>query len=57
LEIESAEVLKNITPEFDKLKKSHDEINGVLITALSEKADFDFESRYFGLGLEQTKTQ
>jgi len=47
LEIESAEVLKNLSPDFDKLKKSHNEINGVLITALSEKIDFDFESRYF----------
>lgn len=47
LEIESAEVLKNLSPDFDKLKKSYNEINGVLITALSKKTDFDFESRYF----------
>ncbi len=47
LEIESAELLKNLTPDFDKLKKSHNEINGVLVTALSTKAGFDFESRYF----------
>ena len=47
LEIQSAELLKNLTPDFDKLKKSHKEINGVLVTALSSKANFDFESRYF----------
>lgn len=47
LEIQSAEILKDLTPDFDKLKKSHKEINGVLITALSTKAEFDFESRYF----------
>ncbi|BDD03868.1 PhzF family phenazine biosynthesis protein [Aureibacter tunicatorum] len=47
LEIESAEVLKNLAPDFDKLKKSHNGINGVLVTALSSKPGFDFESRYF----------
>lgn len=47
LEIDSAEVLKNLNPDFAKLKKSHDEINGVLVTALSDKSDYDFESRYF----------
>ncbi|MEM9362143.1 MAG: PhzF family phenazine biosynthesis protein [Bacteroidota bacterium] len=47
LEIQSAELLKNLTPDFDKLKKSHNEINGVLVTALSTKEKFDFESRYF----------
>ena len=47
LEIQSAEVLKNLKPNFDKLKKSHDGINGVLVTALSKKQEYDFESRYF----------
>ncbi len=47
LEIESAEILKNLSPDFDKLKRSHTEINGVLITALSKQTNFDFESRYF----------
>ncbi|MEL6976366.1 MAG: PhzF family phenazine biosynthesis protein [Bacteroidota bacterium] len=47
IEIQSAEALKNLTPDFDKLKKSHNEINGVLVTALSSKTEFDFESRYF----------
>lgn len=47
LEIESAEVLKNLSPDFDKLVKSHNKINGVLVTALSQQVGFDFESRYF----------
>ncbi|GAB1855707.1 PhzF family phenazine biosynthesis protein [Flavobacteriaceae bacterium MHTCC 0001] len=47
LEIESAELLKNLIPNFDKLKKSHKGINGVLVTALSAQPEFDFESRYF----------
>ncbi|WP_299531220.1 PhzF family phenazine biosynthesis protein [Ulvibacterium sp.] len=47
LEIKSAELLKNLSPDFDTLKKSHNEINGVLVTALSTKAEYDFESRYF----------
>ncbi|WOC40128.1 PhzF family phenazine biosynthesis protein [Polaribacter sp. HL-MS24] len=47
LEITNAEILKNLTPDFDKLKKSHIEINGVLVTAISTKPEFDFESRYF----------
>lgn len=47
LEIHSAELLKNLTPDFDKLNESHDEINGVLVTAQSTKEKYDFESRYF----------
>lgn len=47
LEIQSAELLKNLKPDFDKLKKSHDNINGVLVTARSDRPEFDFESRYF----------
>ncbi len=47
LEIQSSVLLKNLSPDFDKLKKSHTGINGVLVTALSARVDFDFESRYF----------
>lgn len=47
LEIESSEVLQKLDPDFEALKKSHNSINGVLITALSRRKDFDFESRYF----------
>lgn len=47
LEIESSEVLTNLFPDFEKLKRSHNSINGVLVTAISERDSFDFESRYF----------
>jgi len=47
IEIESCQLLNNITPNFEKLKASHNSINGVLVTAISDKNDFDFESRYF----------
>ena len=47
LEIESSELLNNLTPDFEKLKRSHNSINGVLVTAISQRNDFDFESRYF----------
>ena len=47
LEIESSKLLNNLTPDFEKLKRSHSSINGVLITAISQRNDFDFESRYF----------
>ncbi|RDY59390.1 PhzF family phenazine biosynthesis protein [Flagellimonas nanhaiensis] len=47
LEIDDCNVLSKLNPDFEKLKKSHDSINGVLVTALSEKPDYDFESRYF----------
>jgi PhzF family phenazine biosynthesis protein len=47
LEIESSEVLENLSPNFEKLKHSHNSINGVLVTAISQRNDYDFESRYF----------
>jgi len=47
LEIEDSVALSKLTPDFAALIKSHDSINGVLITAPSKKSDFDFESRYF----------
>ena len=47
LEIESSELLNNLSPDFESLKRSHTSINGVLVTSISEKSDFDFESRYF----------
>jgi len=47
LEIESAELLNNLSPDFERLKRSHNSINGVLITAISNKNNYDFESRYF----------
>jgi len=47
IEIESCQLLNNLSPNFEKLRASHNSINGVLITAISDKNDFDFESRYF----------
>jgi PhzF family phenazine biosynthesis protein len=47
IEIESCEVLNNLSPDFEKLKRSHHSIDGVLVTSISQKDDYDFESRYF----------
>lgn len=47
LEIKDAEIIQNLQPDFAALVKSHDTINGVLITAPSNKDNYDFESRYF----------
>lgn len=47
LEIESSKVLQALSPDFTKLKNSYESINGVVVTALSQREGFDFESRYF----------
>jgi PhzF family phenazine biosynthesis protein len=47
LEIDDVDVLRSLKPDFDKLIKSHNDINGVLVTALSNNVNCDFESRYF----------
>lgn len=47
LEIESADILAALQPDFAALIRSHDGINGVLVTAQSPNDDFDFHSRYF----------
>jgi PhzF family phenazine biosynthesis protein len=47
LEIESSELLENLSPNFERLKHSHNSINGVLVTAISQRSNYDFESRYF----------
>lgn len=47
LEIDSCDLLNRLQPNFEKLKQSHSGINGVLVTAISQRADYDFESRYF----------
>jgi len=47
LEIENANSLRSLKPNFEKLRKSHDTINGVLVTSKSNQPEFDFESRYF----------
>jgi PhzF family phenazine biosynthesis protein len=47
VEISRSETLKKLKPDFEALYRSHDSINGVLVTARSSQAEFDFESRYF----------
>jgi len=47
LEIESSSTLRELRPDLVKLLKSHNEINGVLVTARSHMTKYDFESRYF----------
>lgn len=47
LEIEGPQELGRLTPNFTALYESHDAINGVLVTAPSDKDGFDFHSRYF----------
>jgi PhzF family phenazine biosynthesis protein len=47
VEIPSTDVLRKLSPDFSALQKSHDNINGVLVTARSTDDDFDFHSRYF----------
>lgn len=47
IEIADSAVLEQLKPNFDALLESHQDISGVVVTALSNKHDFDFESRYF----------
>jgi len=47
LEIASTETLAKLTPDYGALVKSHDSINGVLVTAPSQGDKYDFHSRYF----------
>ncbi len=47
IQIESSEVLQNLSPNYEQLKRSHNAINGVLVTTISKRQNYDFESRYF----------
>ena len=47
LEIRSADLLANVSPDYGALLASHNDINGVLITAPSNNKDFDYHYRYF----------
>lgn len=47
LEISDSTELASLTPDFEALRRSHDSINGVLVTAVSSTDDRDFHSRYF----------
>lgn len=47
LEIADAEELAGLNPDFDALQRSHNSINGVLVTAPAGNDGYDFHSRYF----------
>jgi len=47
LEISDADFLQGLSPDFNALMNSYENINGVLITAPSKKKDYDYEYRYF----------
>jgi len=47
IEIESSQVLSSLRPNFEQLLRAHNSINGVLVTAKSNRDNYDFESRYF----------
>lgn len=47
LEISDSQLLARLTPDFDALKISQENINGILVTARSADAEYDFHYRYF----------
>jgi PhzF family phenazine biosynthesis protein len=47
LEIADPQVPVDLDPDFEALYRSHDGINGVLVTAPSGADGYDFHSRYF----------
>jgi PhzF family phenazine biosynthesis protein len=47
IEITSTDILAGLQPDFTALVQSYNGINGVLVTAASNSADFDFHYRYF----------
>jgi PhzF family phenazine biosynthesis protein len=47
IEMDDSEKLRLLNPDFEALKKSHELINGVLVTSKSKEPNVDFESRYF----------
>jgi PhzF family phenazine biosynthesis protein len=47
LELASPAEVASLNPDFTALLRSHDSINGVLVTAASGSDGYDFHSRYF----------
>lgn len=47
LEIKESEALASLKPDFHALLNAYQNINGVLVTASSANADYDFSYRYF----------
>lgn len=47
LQINDPDILANLNPNFNALLNSHQDINGVLVTAPSRNHDYDYHYRYF----------
>ena len=47
LELSSSDEVDELEPDFTALLRSHNSINGVLVTAASGSGEYDFHSRYF----------
>ena len=47
LRISSTEVLAQLDPDYAALVKTHDTINGVLVTAPDTEGEYDYHLRYF----------
>lgn len=47
IELPDCQSLATLEPDFDALLRSHDSINGVLVTAESKHDEYNFHSRYF----------
>lgn len=47
IEIENSDTLAALKPDFNALVKSYQGVNGVLVTAASNTAEYDFHYRYF----------
>jgi len=47
LEISDSQLLAGLTPDFDALLNSYENINGILVTARSANEEYDFHYRYF----------
>jgi PhzF family phenazine biosynthesis protein len=48
IEVQSEAELRSLTPDFGRLRSL--DIRGVMVTAKSDRAEFDFVSRFFGPG-------
>lgn len=47
IEIPSVSVLQELSPDYQKLLSSYNDINGVVVTAASTTDEYDFQYRYF----------
>jgi PhzF family phenazine biosynthesis protein len=47
LEISDSQLLAGLTPDFNALLNSYENINGILVTARSADEEYDFHYRYF----------